>query len=300
METQISQSSDIIPIETRILTLRNQQVLLDRDLAELYGVETKVLNQAVKRNIERFPTDFRFQLTKEECLRSQIVTLNTARGQHLKYLPYAFTEQGVAMLSSVLKSDIAITVSVNIMKAFVAMRHLQMKNAHLFQRMEMIELKQMQTDEKVDKILNQLSDHTALPPKQGVFFEGQIFDAYQFVADLVRSAKSTIVLIDNYVNDSVLTLLDKRAANVTATIGVNKITPGLQLDLQRHNAQYPPIVVRELAAIHDRFLLIDGQRLYTFGASFKDLGKKLFCFSLLESEELVRAVGAMLQGGAEL
>ena len=163
------------------------------------------------------------------------------------------------------------------------------------QRMIRMEQKLIEHDFQLQSLL-----HAALPPKQGVFFEGQIFDAYQFVADLVRSAKSSIVLIDNYVNDSVLTLLDKRAANVTATIGVNKITPGLQLDLQRHNAQYPPIAVREIAAIHDRFLLIDGQRLYTFGASFKDLGKKLFCFSLLESEELVRAVGAMLQGGAGL
>ena len=163
------------------------------------------------------------------------------------------------------------------------------------QRMIRMEQKLIEHDFQLQSLL-----HAALPPKQGVFFEGQIFDAYQFVSDLVRSAKSSIVMIDNYVNDSVLTLLDKRAENVTATIGVNKITPVLQLDLQRHNAQYPPITVREIAAIHDRFLLIDGQRLYTFGASFKDLGKKLFCFSLLESEELVRTVGAMLQGGAGL
>ncbi|MCQ2263967.1 MAG: virulence RhuM family protein [Bacteroidales bacterium] len=173
-----------------------------------------------------------------------------------------------------------------------------LRGAAVNQRIDCMENRLLKNEHHLLTVEQKLDDflHAALPPKQGVFFEGQIFDAYQFVADLVRSAKSSIVLIDNYVNDSVLTLLDKRAANVTATIGVNKITPGLQLDLQRHNAQYPPIAVRELAAIHDRFLLIDGQRLYTFGASFKDLGKKLFCFSLLESEELVRAVGAMLQG----
>ena len=177
-----------------------------------------------------------------------------------------------------------------------------LRGAAVNQRIDCVENRLLKNEHHLLTVEQKLDDflHVALPPKQGVFFEGQIFDAYQFVADLVRSAKSSIVLIDNYVNDSVLTLLDKRAANVTATIGVNKITPGLQLDLQRHNAQYPPIAAREIAAIHDRFLLIDGQRLYTFGASFKDLGKKLFCFSLLESEELVRAVSAMLQGGAEL
>jgi len=283
-------NNEIIPIEKRILTIRNQQILIDRDLAELYGVETKVLNQAVKRNSNRFPPDFRFQLTKEECLRSQIVTLNTTQGHHLKYLPYAFTEQGVAMLSSVLKSETAIAVSINIMKAFVAMRHLVLQNAHLFQRMEMIEQKQLRTDDKVDRILNQLNTHTALAPKQGIFFQGQIFDAHQFVSDLIRSAKRSMILIDNYVNDSVLTLLDKRNENVTATIGVNKISPGLKLDLQRHNAQYSPIAVREITSIHDRFLLIDGKRLYTFGASFKDLGKKLFCFSLIESTEVIELI----------
>ncbi|MCQ2280114.1 MAG: ORF6N domain-containing protein [Bacteroidales bacterium] len=297
--------SEIIPIENRIFTLRGQQVLLDRDLAALYGVETKVLNQAVKRNSERFPERFMFQITKEEydeCkmllknpsmnLKSQIVTSSLHGGD--RKLPYACTEQGVAMLSSVLKSETAIRMSILIMDAFVAMRQLLSINAQLYQRMATMEEKQQRTDLKVSEILTKL-ENSREGPKQGVFFQGQIFDAYQFVSDLVRSAKTSIILIDNYVNDSVLTLLDKRAENVTATVGVNKISPGLQLDLKRHNEQYPPIEVREISAVHDRFLLLDNERLYTFGASFKDLEKKLFCFSLLESGEVIRLIGELLR-----
>ena len=293
MNSHISEKSDneIAPIENRILTIRNCQVLIDKDLAELYGVETKVLNQAVKRNIERFPPDFRFQLTKEEF--RELVT-NCDRFISLKHsstCPFAFTEQGVSMLSCVLKSATAIDISIKIIRAFVAMRHYLQNNSLLMHRLEKIENQQImmkiENDNKFSLIFNKL-DSTALPPKQGVFFQGQIFDAYQFVADLIRSAETSIILIDNYVNDSVLTLLNKRVENVTATIGVNKISAGLQLDLQKHNAQYPPIAVREIADIHDRFLLIDSKKLYTFGASFKDLGKKLFCFSAIESEEVIQ------------
>lgn len=283
-------NENLIPIEKRILTIRNQQVLLDRDLAELYGVETKVLNQAVKRNIDRFPSDFRFQLTKEECLRSQIVTLKTAQGQHLKYLPYAFTEQGVAMLASVLKSDTAVAVSINIMKAFVAMRHLLLNNAHLFQRMEMIERKQLQTDDKVDKILNQLSVKAALPPKQGIFFNGQVFDAYQFAIDLIASAKYSIILIDNYIDSSTLLMLSKRKEGVNATIYTKNISSSLQQDISKFNAQYPPIAVKPLPDAHDRFLILDEKELYLIGASLKDLGRKWFAFSKIDDPAVIGSI----------
>ena len=179
-----------VRIESLIYIIRDQQVMLASDLARLYGVETKVLNQAVKRNIQRFPEDFMFQLTKEECLRSQIVTLNEARGHHLKYLPNAFTENGVAMLSSVLRSDKAIEVNINIMRAFSAMRNFLINNAAIFQRMDQLEMKQLKTDEKVDAILDKLGDSDK--PKEGVFFNGQIFDAYALVAELIRQAKKRI------------------------------------------------------------------------------------------------------------
>ena len=188
-KTDLTENNNL-DVRRKIITIRNTQVILDKDLAELYGVETKVLNQAVKRNIDKFPSDFRFQLTKEECLRSQIVTLKQERGQHLKYLPNAFTEQGVAMLSAVLKSKTAIAVSIEIMRTFVALRHIVNNNSPLYKRMSEIEQKQMQTDYIIDEILNKLEEPHSLST-QGIFFNGQIFDAYQFVSDLIRSAKQS-------------------------------------------------------------------------------------------------------------
>ena len=272
-----------------IFSVRDTQVILDKDLAKLYGVETKVLNQAAKRNIARFPEGFRFQLTKEECSRSQNVTLNAERGKNIKYLPYAYSEQGVAMLSAILKSQTAIDVSVKIMNAFVYMRRFLMMNADLFQKVALLEQKQLQTDQIIDEILNKLEDQHR-PPTHGIFFDGQIFDAYQFVSDLIRSAKRSIVLFDNYADDSVLTQLAKRTEGVAATVCASRVSEGLRLDVRRHNAQYAPINLREVPAVHDRFLLIDDTILYTFGASFKDLGKKMFCFNKMESEDVIEAV----------
>lgn len=274
-------------IEPLIKVIRGQQVMLDKDLAILYGVEAKVLNQAVKRNVERFPNDFRFQLTKEECLRSQIVTLNEKQGQHLKYMPYAFTEQGVAMLSSVLRSQTAIEVNIQIMRAFVSMRHFMVINASVFSRLETIEYHQLEmqqhqqeTDKRIDEVFRRLDEGNA-KPKQGVFYNGQIYDAYTFVSDLIKSAKKRIVLIDNYVDETVLTLLDKRDNNVSAIIYTQQISRQFQLDIDRHNAQYAPIDVETFRLSHDRFLCIDDD-VYHIGASIKDLGKKWFGFSKME------------------
>ncbi|MDE5809989.1 MAG: ORF6N domain-containing protein [Muribaculaceae bacterium] len=253
--------------------------MLDSDLARLYGVETKVLNQAVKRNIQRFPEDFMFRLTKEECLRSQIVTLNQGRGHHLKYMPYVFTENGVAMLSSVLRSDKAIEVNINIMRAFSAMRNFLMNNAAIFQRMEQLELKQMKTDEKVDAILDKFSDYDK--PREGVFFNGQIFDAYALIADLIRQAKKRIVVIDNYIDDTVLTQLTKRIPGVTVDIYDGQISKQLRQDVEKHNEQYPGVTLHKYTKAHDRFLIID-EEVYHIGASLKDLGKKLFAFSKMD------------------
>ena len=285
-------------IETLIKVIRGQQVMLDKDLATLYGVEAKVLNQAVKRNIERFPDDFRFQLTKEECLRSQIVTLNEKQGQHLKYMPYAFTEQGVAMLSSVLRSQTAIDVNIQIMRAFVSMRHFMVNNASVFSRLETIEYHQLEmqqhqqeTDKRIDEVFRRLDEGNA-KPKQGVFYNGQVYDAYTFVSDLIKSAKKRIILIDNYVDETVLTLLDKRENCVSAVIYTQQISRHFQLDIDRHNTQYAPIDVETFRLSHDRFLCIDDD-VYHIGASIKDLGKKWFGFSKMEiltPDELVERI----------
>jgi len=279
-------------LQSKIYTIRDTQVMLDSDLAHLYGVETRVFNQAVKRNIKRFPENFRFQLTQEEyesILRSQIVILNETsnqnrRGKHRKYLPYVFTEQGISMLSTVLKSDIAIEVSIKIIEAFVSMRKFLINNASIFQRLDSIETKLLKHDENFNKIFNALEDKT-IQPKQGIFYDGQIFDAYEFVAKLIKSAKNSIKLIDNYIDESVLTLFSKNQ-NVDVTIYTKKITRALRLDLDRYNAQYKPITIREFNSSHDRFLIIDDKEVYHIGASLKDLGKKWFAFSKMCSESL--------------
>ena len=271
-------------IKERIYTIRGKQVMLDSDLAILYGVETKRLLEQVRRNKERFPEDFMFQLTKEEYenLRSQIATSSWG-GR--RYIPYAFTEHGVAMLSTVLRSKTAVEVSIKIMKAFVAMRKYIIKNAEIFARLENVEYKLDEHDKKLEAVFNALESKEEIP-SQGIFFDGQIFDAYKFVCDLIRSAKKTIIVIDNYIDESVFTLLTKRSADVKAIIYVGTITNQLTLDLKKHNAQYPPIEIRELKNIHDRFLIIDNKNVYHIGASLKDLGKKVFAFSKLNKEGL--------------
>lgn len=283
-------------VENRIFNCRGLQVMIDSDLAEMYGVETKVLNQAVKRNIERFPDSFRFQLSEIEyhqCSRSQIVTLNIdgqnskpKRGQNLKYLPYAFTEQGVAMLSAVLRSQTAINVSIQVMNAFVNMRKTIAETGITDLRINKLEVKQLETDEKFEQIFKAL-ENKSLAPEKGVFFDGQIFDAYHFVAELIRAAKQSIVLIDNYIDDTTLTLLSKRNNSATANIYTKNISKALQLDLEKFNTQYKPIEIKELTTAHDRFLLIDHTTMYHIGASLKDLGKKWFAFSKMDTESLV-------------
>ena len=270
-------------IENQIFTLRGVQVMFDKDLAEIYQVETKALNQAVKRNLERFPEAFRFQITEDEYrnLRSQIVTSSAEHGGR-RYLPYVFTEQGVAMLSAVLRSETAIKVSIQIMQAFVQIRQVVMQNAGLWQRLDKIENKQLETDQKFEQIFKAL-EHKTPQPDKGVFFEGQIFDAYILVAELIKKADKSLILIDNYVDETVLTILSKRKTNVTATIYTKQISKQLQLDLTKHNEQYPKIDIKILAESHDRFLIIDQSQLYHLGASLKDLGKKWFAFSQMDS-----------------
>lgn len=279
---QLSGQEDIARF---IMNVRGMQVMVDRDLAFLYGVENKRLNEQVRRNIERFPERFRFQLTKEE---TEELVANCDRLNALKYstvMPYVFTEQGISMLSTVLHSQTAIAVSIKIMDAFVSMRRFIATNAQLFQRLETIEYHQLEmkqhqevADKRIDEVFKRLDAN--IPPMQGIFYDGQVFDAYRFVSDLMRKAKHSIVLIDNYVDDTVLTLLDKRENGVTATIYTQRISNQFQLDVNRHNAQYSPIEIEQFNKAHDRFLLID-EEVYHIGASIKDLGKKWFGFTLM-------------------
>jgi hypothetical protein len=279
---QIIQGTEV---QNRIFTIRGSQVMVDRDLAEMFVVETKVLNQAIKRNIDRFPEAFRFQLTENE--KTELVT-NCDRFESMKHsstLPYVFTEHGIAMLSAVLRSAVAVEVSIHIMNAFVEMRKFISTNAGMFQRLENVEQKQLATDEKFEQLFKALEDKS-LKPKQGIFYDGQVFDAYIFVADLIKTAKTSIVLIDNYVDESVLQLFSKRNKKATATIYTKNISKALKQDVEKHNAQYPLITIKAFDKAHDRFLIIDQNTVYHFGASLKDLGKKWFAFSKMDISAL--------------
>lgn len=287
---------DVVNIEARIYSFRDTYVMIDRDLAELYGVETKVLNQAVKRNIDRFPESFRFGLSK---LETQELVTNCDRFNSLKHstsLPYAFTEPGVAMLSAVLHSPAAVSVSVRIMQAFVAMRRFMLANAQVFQRLDRLEVHQLETDQKIDQVFARL-DSSKEENKQCVFFDGQIYDAYEFVCNLIRSADKRIILIDNYVDDTVLAMLDKRNAGVKASIYTQKAGDQFKIDIAKHDAQYSAIPVFIFKKSHDRFLIID-EKVYHVGASLKDLGQKWFAVSLMEAQD-VDAIAARLDAESE-
>lgn len=288
----------MLDIRSHIYSVRGVQIMLDEDLAVLYKVSTKRLNEQVKRNQDRFPQEFCFKLTATEqnnlksqfatsSLISQIAILKRHGGR--RKLPFAFTEQGVAMLSGVLKSDIAVHISIQIMSEFVSMRKIIQINSQVLTRIDKIETKQILDKNDADKKFNQVFDALANNkdiPKQNLFFDGQTFDAYLFVSKLIRSAKQEIVLIDNFVDETVLMLLNKRRTGVTVAIYSKNLNSNLLLDLKKHNSQYPPIEIMELNSSHDRFLIIDNKSIYHFGASIKDLGKKWCAVSKLEINTL--------------
>jgi len=272
-------------IKTKIHILRGIQVILDKDLAIFYDIETRVLKQAVKRNLNRFPKDFMFELTKtetEDMVSQSVIPSKKHLGGSL---PYAFTEQGIANLSSILNSEKAIEINIQIIRAFVMMRKIINSNFLFSQRLENIEIKQLINEDKFDKIFD-LLENNKLEHKEGIFFDGQIFDAYIFISDLIKSANKSIVIIDNYIDESVLTLLNKRKLKVEVKIYTSHISSELKLDIKKYNSQYPKIEIIELKNCHDRFLIIDETKVYHFGASLKDLGKKWFAFSKLEKEGL--------------
>lgn len=280
-------------LKSKIHTIRGFQVMLDFDLAKIYGYETKKFNRQVKNNIERFDEDFRFQLTDDEVAelsRCKIFTLNTGRGSNVKYKPYAFTEQGIYMLMTVLKGDLAVEQSKKLIRLFKQMKDYIIQNNNVLGYNEILRLarqteknsndiedlkNKMITKDNMDEIIRDFSEPIL---KDYIFYNGQQFDAFVFISDLIRRAKHEIILIDNYIDESVLTMLNKRNDGVKATIYTANLSKDLKLDLDKHNSQYQPIDIKVFKNSHDRFLIIDDE-VYHIGASLKDLGKKMFAFS---------------------
>ena len=270
-------------IQSLISIIRDEPVMIDRDIAGLYGVTTKVLNQAVKRNINRFPDSFRFQLSNTE--KDELVT-NCDRFKTLKHstaTPYAFTEQGVAMLSAVLRSKTAVNVSIQIINAFVSMRKFIGTNAQLFQRLDRVELKQREQDEKFNIVFDAI-EKNQITPKQGIIFEGQYFDAHLLISKIIKSAKTSVLIIDNYIDETVLELLSKKQKKVSITIQ-SKTNPQ-KLDIEKFTKQYGKIKFITNTNIHDRFIIIDEKDVYHSGASLKDLGKKISALSKFDISAL--------------
>lgn len=281
-------------IRSLIYVVRGKQVMLDSDLAMMYQVETRTLNQAVKRNITRFPERFRFQLTKEEYenLKSQIVISSSEENNGYggrRTLPYVFTEQGIAMLSSVLKSEIAIQTSIRIMDTFVEMRRFIANNSLLFERISNVELKQLeyqkQTDERFEKIFEYISDHEE--DSQKIFFDGQIYDAFSLIVSLIQKAKKNIKLVDGYVDVNTLNMLSKKNSKVSVTVYTHPNTSLTNVDINNFNAQYYGVKLKYTTAFHDRFLILDDTEVYHIGASIKDAGKKCFGLSLIQDKKIV-------------
>ena len=283
-------------IEKLIYVIRDKQVMIDSDLAMLYQVETGALNRAVKRNIKRFPDDFRFQLTVEEYenlkCQSGISSLNKNGYGGRRTLPYVFTEQGISMLASVLHSDIAVNVSIGIMRAFVEMRRFIANNALLFERISNVELKQLeyqkQTDEKLEQIFEYISEHEEASQK--IFFDGQIYDAFSLIVSLIQKAEKEITLIDGYVDVGTLNLLAKKNEGVSVTVYTHQRTRLSNIDVANFNAQYPALEVKYTSVFHDRFLILDGKTAYHIGASLKDAGKKTFGITLINDESITKDI----------
>ena len=275
-------------IKNMIYTFRDQQVMVDSDLAKLYQVTTGNLNKAVKRNLLRFPEHFRFQLTEHEYKNLRFQNGSPSSNNNYggrRYMPYVFTEQGIAMLSAVLKSDIAVEVSVKIMNSFVEMRRFLLSNQELFSRLDRIEIKQLETDRKFEEVFNYIAANTEV--KQNIFFNGQIYDAFSFIVGLIRKAKKKIILIDNYVGVNTLNILCKKSQGVDVVI----VTAGKgslsTKDITKFNAQYPKLSLKTATDFHDRFLILDKTEVYHIGASIKDAGKKSFGITKIEDKDLI-------------
>ena len=278
-------------IKNLIYTIRGKQVMLDSDVARLYQYETKNINKAMKRNIERFPEDFCFQLTKKEIenLRFQFGTSSLEKENYggRRYLPYAYTEQGISMLAGVLKNDIAIQVSISIIRAFIEMRKFIANNSNMLNRLTTVEYKLLEHDKKFDEVFNELQKNQGNEFTQKIFFDGQIYDAYSLIIEIIKSAKSKILIIDNYIDDSILEMLTKKKEDVKVVILTSNKTNISKLDTQKFNKEYPTLEVAQTDKFHDRFIVIDDKELYHVGASLKDLGKKCFAISKIEDTDYI-------------
>ena len=292
---------EIENIKNLIYTIRGKQVMLDSDVAMLYHYPTKRINETVRRNIERFPENFCFKLTESEAenLRSQFATSSLEKENYggRRYLPYAFTEQGIAMLSGLLKNDIAIQVSINIMNAFVEMRKFIATNGSVFKRLTNIEYKLLKQnkmltnhEKKFEKVFDELQKSKREEFKQSIFFEGQIYDAYSLIMDIIKRAKQKILIIDNYIDDSILKMLSRKNKNVEVVILTTQKSNIRKLDIQKFNKQYPVLQLAYTNKFHDRFIVIDNKELYHVGASLKDLGKKCFAISKIEDDEYIEKI----------
>ena len=279
-------------IQGMIYTIRGKQVMLDSDVANLYHYETKKINQAVKRNIERFPEGFCFQLTESELenLRSQFVTSSLGTGNYggRRYLPYVFTEQGIAMLAPLLKNKIAVQVSINIMNAFVIMRHFLKENGQVFERLTSVEYRLIEHDKKFDIVFDKLQEKQI--ENQRIFFNGQIYDAYSLIIDIIKKANNKITIIDNYVDDSILEMLSKKKDNVEVVILTSNRSNIKNIDIQKFNKQYPTLKVAKTDKFQDRFIILDEKEMYHLGASIKDLGKKCFGINKIENDDIIETL----------
>ncbi|WP_022758956.1 ORF6N domain-containing protein [Butyrivibrio fibrisolvens] len=294
-------TTEIITLESIrkcVYIIRGQQVMLDSDLAAIYGYEVKRLNEQVKRNIRRFPEDFMFQIEPEELperLKSQIATLNESgnkRGLHIKKMPYAFTEQGIYMLATVLRGELAEQQSIFIMRAFKEMRHFIANNALMFEKINAIELKQLEyqksSDEKFNKIFEYMAEHEE--SNQKIFFDGQIFDAFSLLTDIIGQAKKEIILIDGYVDVITLNIIAKKKTGVNVFVYTLPSAKISVQDINNFNAQYPSLTVKKTTTFHDRFLIIDGTEGYHIGASLKDAGKKCFGINKIEGADVINSI----------
>ena len=276
-------------IKSLIYTIRGKQVMLDSDVAKLYHYETKRINETVKRNIERFPVEFCFQLTSKEyeILKSQIATSNNTRGGKQK-LPYVFTEKGILMLSGLLKNEVAIEVSIKIVEAFVEMRKFLSANGQLFERLTNVEYKLLEHDKKFNKVFDQLQHEENI--KQKIFFQGQIYDAYSLIIDIIKKANNKILIIDNYIDDSILKMLTKKKNNVEVVILTSNHSNIQNIDIQKFNKEYPTLNVAKSNKFHDRFIVLDNTEMYHLGASIKDLGKKCFGINKIEDIKVIKSI----------
>ena len=286
-------------IKSLIYTIRGNQVMLDSDVAMLYHYTTKNINKAMKRNIERFPEDFCFQLTQKELENMWFQNGTASKNQiskyrNDKYLPYVYTEQGISMLSGILKNEVAVQVSINIMRAFIEMRRFISSNGQVFERLTNVEYKLLEHDKKFDEVFNALQDNKGSEFKQKIFFNGQIYDAYKLIIDILKRAKRKILIIDNYIDDSILEMLSKKNKNVEVVILTSQNCSLTKLDLIKFNKQYPTLKIFKSNRFHDRFIIIDNIELYHIGASLKDLGKKCFAISRIDDIDYMNKLNSFI------